>query len=238
MVGDPDYIEPHHTQSIPHPKSFAQLLPSKSINTITIIGLIHWTFYLLAISPSRRISLTYSVEEMRSGILAPEIPWSCTDGQRPVDVRRDEAGGRETAEPSGGSLSACSEQWALLHPYCQPVQIHTWFFALEKQARRNILFLNNEIKQRKNSVVSQLRRQHLCAMCKSVWTGSSTHFCHLPLAHALPFLPALTFQCSLGSYWQMTLAYSCFATNFHLVPHFTYFARVVIMALNGIECAF
>ena len=145
--------------------------------------------------------------------------------------------GKQLSPAAAAFLPAVSSALPL-HPYCQPVQIHTWFFALEKQARRNTLFLNNEIKQRKNSVLSQLRRQHLCAMCKSVWTGSSTHFWHLPLAHALPFLPALTFQCSLGSYWQMTLAYGCFATNFHLVPHFTYFARVVIMALNGIECAF
>ena len=42
------------------------------------------------------------------------------NGQRPHYVRRAEAGGRETAEPSGGSLSACTLGTQLpLHPYCQ-----------------------------------------------------------------------------------------------------------------------
>ena len=31
------------------------------------------------------------------------------DGQRQLEVRRGEVGGRDTADPSGGSLSACSE---------------------------------------------------------------------------------------------------------------------------------
>ena len=40
--------------------------------------------------------------------------------QRPHHVRRAEAGGRGTAEPSGGSLSACTLGTHLpLHPYCQ-----------------------------------------------------------------------------------------------------------------------
>ena len=50
------------------------------------------------------------------------------NGQRPHYVRRAEAGGRGTAEPSGGSLSACTLGTQLpLHPYCQdhPPQIWT-----------------------------------------------------------------------------------------------------------------
>ena len=58
------------------------------------------------------------------------------NGQRPHYVRRAEAGGRGTAEPSGGSLSACTLGTQLpLHPYCQDHRPQIWTKAQKESAK-------------------------------------------------------------------------------------------------------